>query len=334
MPSYFAGIDGGATQTRIVIVDSTGAVLAWSTVGPTHCTVVSSETLACRLHQGLHDACGKANIAIAQLTAVGAGLAGAADQSTCLQIRQLLVDAGVADSAIIEVDHDLCIALMGGLADAPGVVLIAGTGSSCYGRGADGAGWRAGGWGHWVDDVGSGFWLVIQAVRAMIEQHDGRGPATTLTPHILQTMKLASPREVVRRLHGDAAHGLAPMTKAQVAALAPIIFEQAQQGDESANQIIEHGAQELARLVRAVMTRLDWLDAPCPVTAAGGVAVQPLMDQAIGAQLKQTAPLAQWVEPRFPPAIGAVLLAAQSAGITFDQTRLNELSLHSASFFR
>src|SRR5205085_1623014 len=93
------------------------------------------------------------------------------------RMRESLIGLGVNS---VEVVTDAEIALYGATGGAPGLVLIAGTGSICCGRNARGKRVCAGGWGPLAGDEGGGAWLARRALQAVAQATDGRGPATTL----------------------------------------------------------------------------------------------------------------------------------------------------------
>src|SRR5205085_1278058 len=80
---------------------------------------------------------------------------------------------------------------MPGARDAPGIVIIAGTGSIVYGRNQRGEAARAGGWGHLIGDEGSGYWIGREALAAVMRAEDGRGPSTRMTADILEFFTVA-----------------------------------------------------------------------------------------------------------------------------------------------
>ena len=84
----------------------------------------------------------------------------------------------IGHKAPVLVVNDALVALEAGAGDGPGIVLIAGTGSICYGRNEEGQAARAGGWGYMLGDEGSGWWIGRRALSAVMRQFDGRGPAT------------------------------------------------------------------------------------------------------------------------------------------------------------
>ena len=103
--------------------------------------------------------------------------------------------------ARILVTNDALIALVAGAGVGPGVVVIAGTGSIAYGRNAHDEAARAGGWGYILADEGSGFWIGRQALRAVVRAADGRGPATALTPLVLEFFGVTRAEQLVREVY-------------------------------------------------------------------------------------------------------------------------------------
>ena len=93
------------------------------------------------------------------------------------------------------------IALVAGVGDEPGVVIVAGTGSIAYGRNARGEAARAGGWGYVLGDEGSGYWIGRLALRAVVRQADGRGAATALTPRMLAHFGVSRPQDLIHEVY-------------------------------------------------------------------------------------------------------------------------------------
>jgi N-acetylglucosamine kinase-like BadF-type ATPase len=106
-----------------------------------------------------------------------AGVVSPTDRAIMANIAQSLT---LAPADRVGVDHDCRIALAGGLSGRPGMVQIAGTGSSTFGVNASGESWRAGGWGQLISDEGSGYWLGVQAMQTAVRAFDGRLPPTLL----------------------------------------------------------------------------------------------------------------------------------------------------------
>jgi N-acetylglucosamine kinase-like BadF-type ATPase len=102
------------------------------------------------------------------------GIAGVDRAEDAAIIRSIMRRIG--NKAPVLVVNDALIALEAGAGDGPGIVLIAGTGSICYGRNDEELAGRAGGWGYILADEGSGWWMGQRAIQAVMRQADGEGP--------------------------------------------------------------------------------------------------------------------------------------------------------------
>ena len=85
-----------------------------------------------------------------------------------------------------------------------GCILIAGTGSICTGITEDGKTARAGGWGHLIDDVGSGYALGRDALTAVVRAQDGRGAKTVLTDLVQKAWKVENIGQLIAETYSTA----------------------------------------------------------------------------------------------------------------------------------
>ncbi len=308
--ALFLGIDGGGTATRALLCDERGRVLGTGRGGVANHLHTGWEGAADSVHAATVGAFAAAGLTPAPCAAVFLGMAATASDAARAHWRQIAADRGLAaDPAAIGVDHDIRIALAGGLAGRPGIALIAGTGSSCYGRTADGATWQAGGWGSILDDGGGGYWLGLRAVGAAIRAQDSRGPATALHAHILDRLQVSNLREIVARLHDGT------LVRHEMARLAEDVLTCAVAGDAAAQELLARGAAELATMVRAVAGKLFAAAAP-QVVFAGSTATAPGFAPLITAAIAREVPTARVVPAELPPVAGATLLALDLAGVT------------------
>ena len=74
-----------------------------------------------------------------------------------------------------------------------GIVVISGTGTISLGFNKNGERTRSSGWGPLLGDDGSGYQISFQALKAVVQQHDKRGPPTKLTEAILGELKISNP---------------------------------------------------------------------------------------------------------------------------------------------
>jgi N-acetylglucosamine kinase-like BadF-type ATPase len=238
-------------------------------------------------------------------TIVAAGLGLTGGRHEAIPVVQSLLPAAEVIS-----EGDVVTCLIGARAGRPGVILIAGTGSVAFGINAAGQRADAGGWGYFLGDQGSAYDVGHAAIQAVVKALDGRGPQTTLSPEVFAHLEAPDLKTVYDHYHSGR------IARATIAGLAVRVAAQAEQGDYVAQQILARAAEELASMAGAVARRL-WPDGEsvvvCPV---GGLfrAGQPLLDP-LRAALSATAPAASLEQPRFPPVLGAVLLALKRLAV-------------------
>jgi N-acetylglucosamine kinase-like BadF-type ATPase len=145
----------------------------------------------------------------------------------------------------------------------PGVLLAVGTGSIAWGRDGEGREIRVGGWGTPLSEEGSGYWLGMEGLRAVVRAADGRDPPTRLTPDLLGALGFSDHRELVPYV--------AEAPKGEVGALAPLVLEAAAGGDPAARTIVDAGLKALGRYLEAVGNQWRPSGAPFPLALAGGL---------------------------------------------------------------
>ncbi len=317
---YFLGVDGGGTRTRSALVDEQGRVVGRGEAG------------SCNLHHHDEDEVRRhlSEALAASLRGVGVpaepgivsafmGMAGVTRPSTADRYRQLVRQIGLT-GARVGIDHDIRIALAGGLGGRAGIALIVGTGSSCYGRDSTGRSWQSGGWGALAADEGSGYDLGRQAIVAAVRMADGRLPATPLRDRVFGWLGVSSVFQMLARVHEEG------LERHEVAAFAPEVIRLAQEGDAAARRILEGGATELAAMVKATHRGCPTGDAP-EVVIHGGLGVSPTVyRELVSAAILRVLPEARIVEAELEPVLGASLLALQEAGVPITPKVLQSLA--------
>jgi len=300
---FYAGIDGGGSHTRALVASADGRLAALGRAGPGNPTTLGLAPAVAALHAAVADAWRQLPLGPQPLAAVFLGLAGINGVSRDALRTALAAGATWGADCRVELDHDIRIALAGGLAGRPGIAIIAGTGSSGYGRTADGHTGKAGGWGALIDDAGGGYWLARQALSAVARATDGRGPSTLLTAEVLAFFSIAHPAEMLGKLYPT------PPPRDQLAALAPRVLATAAAGDAVARQLVRDGATELARLAAALAPGL-FGTAPTPVVLTGGLAQDRVYRPGFAAELARLAPSLHLADTQYTPVVGALLLAS------------------------
>ena len=300
---HVLGIDAGGTKTVCLLADGHGAVVSEAR-GPGANLHASGEPAVETVLRGVIDA------AIARRAVVPAaiclGMAGVDRDDEARAVRAIM--CRIAPKARALVVNDALIALVAGAGDAPGIVIIAGTGAIAYGRNPAGEAARAGGWGHMIGDEGSGFWIGREAVAAVMRAADGRGPATRLTQEILAHFTAEDVSRLPRIVYDR------DEPRRRVAALGPIVQRAAGAGDAVATRILESAADELVLAARSVAARLEMRGDPFTFFLAGGVfPVVPWLADELPRRLREVAPRGQVRRLDREPAAGAVWLALAEA---------------------
>ncbi len=304
----YAGLDGGGTRTRVLLADAAGSIVARGESGPGNYHDVGVERVCQHFREAFDEAWSQLQRSPEPLRALCFGLA-----SVSTPEDREIIRAGVASfpervGAHLDVVHDLRIAHAGALAGAPGIVLIVGTGSSCWGLDPCGNHWQAGGWGSLLDDGGSATFLGIQGMIAAIHDLDARGPRTSLKELVLEQLQITELRDLLRIVDHDG------LPRTQIARLAPGVLAAAEAGDEAALEIRARGVETLSKCAVAVASQLRF-DTPFPISASGGlVEGNTPYRLALHHSLKEALPLARPQDPQSSPAEGALRLAMSTLG--------------------
>ncbi len=316
---YVLGIDGGGTKTLAVITDEAGKVAGCSQGGPSNYDDIGIERARDNIRECVARASARAGHASPPFAAAFLGMAGVVSERDRAAIRSVAHSLELAADAHIGIDHDCRAALAGGLLGSPGIVVIAGTGSSVYGRNAHGDDWRAGGWGALVSDEGSAYSLGVAAIRSAVRSYDGRIPHSLLEESVLLRLGLSHMLDVMHRIYVQA------LSRAEIASLAPLVVDATLAGDDAALNIIRVGTAELADCVRAVARRLNLEGARVAVTG-GMFSAGPIYREPFDSALKSRLPDCQTVSPRLPAVLGDALLALELLGIPISEAVKHNLA--------
>jgi N-acetylglucosamine kinase-like BadF-type ATPase len=250
-PSLFVGIDGGGTTTRALIASADGVVFGHGEAEGSNPSQLGGALAREHLRAAMSAAWQNAGISPRPLSAVFCGIAGLRAYAAMNSVETLWdsIFPGISN-AEVKWDHDLRTALAGGLEGAPGIVLVAGTGSACYGRNTQGATTRVGGWGALLDDAGSAYALGLTLLKQAIRGWEGRAFVSPLIERVSETIQINTPSDALQWTKSFAD------PRPEIARLAPLVLEAWREGDALATQWVESAASELAQLVATAAQRL------------------------------------------------------------------------------
>lgn len=301
----YLGIDGGGTRTRSLLVSESGDILGRAVTGPSNVQQVSMETLRDNLQQLLNQTFTNLPDHIEYISSCF-GLAGAASAKNKDEIRDILVSLTPVPSEPPILTSDAHIALIGALANRPGLMLIAGTGSICLGRDADGITHRTGGWGPTYDDLGSGSWIGQQAMQAAFQESDGRRPSGPWQRNVLKRLRCNSIEELLCKVKTG------EVSNPHVAALAPMVIQLSQAGVSAADDILNRAVRELVRAVSVTYRKAKLGTAPL-VLVGGLLEKSDLFRERLATALKIEEPEIQIQKSLMTPIVGAVVVACKKS---------------------
>lgn len=300
---HVLGIDAGATKTVCLLADEHGAVLGEGRGPGANLHVAGELAVEKVLHEVMEEALGDRAVAP---VAICLGIAGVDREDEARIVRGIMRRIGFKARTLVV--NDALIALVAGAGDAPGIVIIAGTGAIVYGRNAHGEAARAGGWGHMIGDEGSGYWIGREALSAVMRASDGRGPATELAPEILTHFGIKDISRLPRIVYDR------DQPRTAVAALGPLVQRVSEQGDAVATRILERAAEELVLAARSVTTRLEMRGDAFAFFLAGSIfRIVPWLTAELPPRLVEVAPRSRAELLDTEPATGAVRLAIAEA---------------------
>jgi len=297
---YYLGFDGGGTKTDCVLLDSAGQVLAEHSAGPSNPLRAGFDRAQASLRSAAEKTLASRQVGAGSVAALCAGIAGAGQPRVVKRIMGFLVET--FPRAHVQVCTDLDIALEAGLGEAPGIVVVAGTGSAALGRDAAGRLVRAGGDGPWIGDEGSAFDIGRRGVAAVARARDALAPVTVLADSIPPALDCPNWSALVERI-AISPDDVFPR-------VFPLVAEAAEAGDTPAREILFGAALSLSHLVLSVARRMEVADREFLVAHAGGVfGVSALLDQAFEALVHSAARGARIRPAEMPPARAAAFRA-------------------------
>lgn len=312
----FLGVDGGQSHTEAVIADERGRVLARGTGGASNHAEHPGgrERLRKAILRSVGEALKAADLPPVEkiiFASAHFGMTGGAD------FKEAIIGE-IVRARHFSVGHDAPTALFGATAGVPGIVVIAGTGSVVYGENEPGERAQIGGLGYLFSDEGSGFWLALQTIKLAIKERDGLTAPAGLEKLVLDFFG----RREIRDVTNDFYFG--KMSRDEVASFSRAAHQAAADGNVIIQNQLKFGAEVLTESVGAAARRLNFAG-NFPVAGVGGMFRAALMRKYFSESLAEKVSAAVFVEPRFNPALGALLLAYRTSGVEINGNLLTNL---------
>ncbi|GIK61761.1 MAG: hypothetical protein HND39_08945 [Ignavibacteriota bacterium] len=246
---YLIGIDGGGTKTDCAIADLSGKIIQQSSGKPSNFLIIGVKETVRNIFALIEENIFALEGDFSDVKQIVIGVAGAGRDEDAK-----LLEKGFKDFADEEGIHfkgvkvisDAHIALEGAFPDSAGCILIAGTGSILFGKDEKGVIHRVGGFGRLIGDEGSGYSIGRKALNAVSKSSDGRGEETLISELLNSKMNSGSANAIINKVYNE---------KLDVASVAKIVIEAAEEGDLIAEDILDEEADELVLHIRSLIEK-------------------------------------------------------------------------------
>ncbi|KRY79952.1 N-acetyl-D-glucosamine kinase [Trichinella pseudospiralis] len=254
MSIYYAGVDGGATKTTLILMNEEGTILAHCTGAGTNIYLCSSiavfEVVVDLIYSALRIAGLPKNT---KLSILALAMSGAEDQE---RNEKFVADFSASYPAITEsvvVISDSYSALLTAF-DENGIVLISGTGSSCRAIDFTGRLLGCGGWGHLIGDDGSAYWISTKAIRKVFAIEEGlelsSNNISCIKAKLLHHFQLSRKEQIFELLYDN-------FSKAKIASFCEVLAEaSSENGDELILEIFAEAGKILGAHILAIVSAM------------------------------------------------------------------------------
>ncbi len=310
---YFLGFDGGATKTSGAIVNSNGEVLSERTGGPSNFQILGIPRASGNIVEVAKMVLEASALQFSDVSGIFLGLTGAGREVDQVRMKEgfeeYLRENGLPVPRIA-VESDALAALEGAFPGKAGMILISGTGSILLAKDDSGKVIRTGGWGRFIGDEGSGYFIGKAGLTAYVKEYDGRGKKTKIS-ELLRNLDIQSPQSLVLKIYHE---------NFDIASVAKIVVEAAYHGDEVASSILEDAAVELMTHIRAAVSKIG---TEIPLALMGSIlSHKNLLVTKLTNLISRELPAVKVCHPEKSAAAGAALLARRGIRATKGATEI------------
>lgn len=266
---YILGVDGGGTGTQARICNEHGDILSEEVAGPGNYKNVGIKEAELNITNAVLGAINKINSSnINFFESSCFGLSGI-DCDRDKQIYEKIILSSKLKRFLNIHSNIICndslIGLVAGTDSKNAIIIICGTGSTCFGVNENGVQARVNGWDFILGDQGSGYAIGIKALRAVLKAYDGRSVDTLLSQSILEYLGLNDISDLINWTY------LRPFSTDRFADLARVVCKTAEMKDRVSIEILKEEAEEALASILAVAKEINLLNKKFDLVFVGNV---------------------------------------------------------------
>ncbi|WP_010296424.1 N-acetylglucosamine kinase [Clostridium senegalense] len=301
--SYYLGIDGGGTKTVAILSKDDGTIIDTARIGPTNYKGVGIEKTKDEFWSMFKYFFSRDKVSLKDIKSLCLGGAGVDFEEDKEILKNMFYSLGYKNKILIF--NDSVTTLVGANGEKKGAILISGTGSVAYGIDLDNNPIRVGGWGHFIDDLGSGFAIGKDALSKIMESYDGRCKQTILWEKVSTKLQIKSHDELISFIYNPKTN------KNNIAEIAVIVIDSYLE-DDVAKEIIDKAVEDLFIMVKTLSEKMNCND--FPLSFSGSVLVKsPLIRKLLEKRIKKELPQIVIHDSYNDGAYGALILALENS---------------------
>jgi len=261
-------IDAGGTKARFALYDENGTILKSIEHPSLHPLQIGYTKMAQALRYGVDTLCENESVDFISFGLAGYGMNPKIRKSIENAIKKQFPNEHYS------IQSDVDCALMSALKGNDGIMVISGTGSIALSQ-SQGVRSRVGGWGYWIGDEGSAFWIGKQVLSAFSKMADGRLKKSALYDCVMDSLVLSEESELIKILSEH------KRPKEAIASLARVCYIASTKNDKHAIKIFRDAAFELAQLIEVSLKKnpeLKTIRLSGGVFESGEVILNPLRE--------------------------------------------------------
>jgi len=309
--NYILGVDGGGIKTTVQIATISGEKVSGMVSGSSSYKSVGIKEAIENLNTGIFSAIKNLKSPKDIFFASSCfGFAGNNNEGDIEIYKRIVFNnrlSSYLDPKKTIICNDTRIGLELGSENKNKIIIIAGTGSNCFGVNQKGEKVKANGWDYILADEGSGYQVGLKALKAVMRAYDGRGKKTLLSKTILKEKNLKNIIELTKWTYEDAC------PKGRIGSLAKTVCETAEMGDKASIQIFKEESEEVIISINTVAQKLGFKNKNFDLVFVGGLfKCEKYFKNIISSKLKKIFPGINFMPLLANPAAGAVALAIKN----------------------